>query len=263
MAYLAANLSMMFNEVPFLSRFERAAAQGFAGVEFLFPYAFAAEDIAAELARLDLTQALFNLAPGDWNAGERGLAALPGRERDFRASVDQALRYAERLNCTRLHVMAGIVAREAEREAMRQTYLNNLGYAASRFADFGITLLLEPINDRDMPGYLLNHQDEGHAVVAALARPNVKVQMDFYHAQIMDGDLWRRWQRGRDQIGHIQIAGVPERHEPDSGEVHYAWLFEQLDAAGYAGWIGCEYVPRGDTVAGLAWAAPWLSSARS
>ncbi|MCE3028137.1 2-oxo-tetronate isomerase [Salinicola sp. DM10] len=253
MPRFAANLSMMFNEVPFLERFARAAECGFTGVEFLFPYACEPADIADALERHGLTQVLFNLPPGDWEAGERGLAALPGREREFRASVDTALRYAEALGCTRLHAMAGLVVEGVSPQAMRETYLENLRVAARKLAEHGRTLLIEPINTRDMPGYFLNHQADGHALLAELGEPNVKVQMDFYHTQIMDGDIWKTYQRYRDGVGHIQIAGVPERHEPDTGEVNYPWLFAQLDAAGYAGWLGCEYRPRGGTEAGLGW----------
>ncbi|WP_110673971.1 2-oxo-tetronate isomerase [Salinicola sp. RZ23] len=257
MPRFAANLSMMFNEVPFLERFARAAECGFAGVEFLFPYACEPAAIAAELQRHGLTQVLFNLPPGEWEAGERGLAALPGREADFRASVDTALRYAEALGCTQLHAMAGLVAEGVSHQAMREVYLENLRFAARKLAEQGRTLLIEPINTRDMPGYFLNHQAEAHALLAELGEPNVKVQMDFYHTQIMDGDIWKTYQRYRDGVGHIQIAGVPERHEPDTGEVNYPWLFGQLDAAGYAGWLGCEYRPRGETAAGLGWLAAW------
>ena len=248
---------MMFNEVPFLERFARAAECGFAGVEFLFPYACEPAAIAAELQCHGLNQVLFNLPPGEWEAGERGLAALPGREADFRASVDTALRYAEALGCTQLHAMAGLVTEGVSHQAMREVYLENLRFAARKLAEQGRTLLIEPINTRDMPGYFLNHQAEAHALLAELGEPNVKVQMDFYHTQIMDGDIWKTYQRYRDGVGHIQIAGVPERHEPDTGEVNYPWLFGQLDAAGYAGWLGCEYRPRGETAAGLGWLAAW------
>ncbi|WP_251975749.1 2-oxo-tetronate isomerase [Salinicola avicenniae] len=257
MPRFAANLSMLFNEVPFLERFGHAAEQGFHGVEFLFPYDFEPEAIATELKRHGLEQVLFNLPPGDWAAGERGLAALPGREAAFRDSVDLALRYADTLDCPRLHAMAGVVPPNVSRETLKAVYLENLRYAARKLADQGRTLLIEPINSRDMPGYFLNHQAEGHAIVAELDEPNVLVQMDFYHAQIMDGDLWQRYEQGSDRIGHIQIAGVPERHEPDSGEVNYAWLLAELDRTGYEGWVGCEYRPRGDTASGLGWRRAW------
>ncbi|WP_110707456.1 2-oxo-tetronate isomerase [Salinicola sp. CR57] len=261
MPRFAANLSMMFNEVPFMERFAKAAANGFAGVEFLFPYDFEPDAIAAELKRHGLEQVLFNLPPGDWAAGERGLAALPGREAEFRESVDTAIRYAKALNCPRLHAMAGLVpeaatddvSRETFITAAREIYLENLRFAARKLAEHNLTLLIEPINTRDMPGYFLNHQADGHAILEELNEPNVKVQMDFYHTQIMDGDIWRTYQRYRDGVGHIQIAGVPERHEPDTGEVNYPWLFVQLDENGYDGWLGCEYRPRRETETGLAW----------
>ncbi|RKQ97037.1 hydroxypyruvate isomerase [Kushneria sinocarnis] len=259
MPRFAANLSLMFNEVPFMERFARAAGQGFRGVEYLFPYAFEARDIAAELERHRLQQVLFNLPPGDWEAGERGIAALPGREAEFRASVDTALHYAEILQCRQLHVMAGVVPAPDRWETMHHCWLENLAWAAPRFERAGITLLIEAINNRDMPGYLITHQQQARDAVKTLGAPNVRMQMDLYHTQIMEGDLWRTWQRHREQTGHLQAAGVPGRHEPDSGEVDYAWLFEQLDRAGYAGWIGCEYKPRGDTAAGLGWFERWRS----
>ncbi|KEZ78170.1 hydroxypyruvate isomerase [Salinisphaera hydrothermalis C41B8] len=257
MPRFAANLSLMFNEVEFMARFERAAHAGFAGVEFLFPYAWAADDIAGALEAHRLTQVLFNAPPGDWDGGERGLAALPGREAEFRAGLDDVLRYAERLDCRRVHVMAGNVADLAAAEAMHATYLDNLAHAADRFAAYGITALIEPINSRDMPHYFLTRQAAAHEIVAEVGADNIAVQMDFYHAQIMDGDIWTTFRAGRDNIGHIQIAGVPERNEPDDGELNYPWLFERLDAAGYNGWVGCEYIPRDDTESGLGWFAPW------
>ncbi|MFC0339124.1 hydroxypyruvate isomerase [Kushneria avicenniae] len=257
MPRFAANLTTMFNEVDFMQRFEQAAGQGFEAVEYLFPYAFEAEDIARELKRHDLKQVLFNLPAGDWAAGERGLAALPGREQEFRDSVETAIRYARTLNCSRLHAMAGVASEGADIAAMHNTYLNNIRFAAHRLADEGITLLLEPINSRDMPGYFINHQHEAHEIIETLGEPNVRVQMDFYHTQIMDGDLWEIFRGYREGVGHIQIAGVPERHEPDTGEINYCWLFEQLDRAGFEGWLGCEYKPRGETTAGLGWFRPW------
>lgn len=262
MPRFAANLSLMFNEVDFMARFGAAGEAGFTGVEYLFPYAFAPETIAAELQRLGLSQVLFNLPPGDWAAGERGIAALPGREAEFRQSVDTALRYAEATGCQRLHVMAGNVTDPADRPAIEQTYRENLRYAARLLADAGVTLLIEPINTRDMPAYFLNHQSVAHALVAELGEPNIAVQMDFYHAQIMGGDLWTTFDAYRDNVGHIQIASVPDRHEPGTGEVNYSWLFDQLDASHYSGWIGCEYTPRGDTQAGLEWFAPYAKQNR-
>jgi hydroxypyruvate isomerase len=257
MPRFAANLSLMFNEVPFIERFAAAAAAGFEGVEYLFPYDFDASELAGELQRFGLDQTLFNLPPGDWAAGERGLAALPGREAEFRDSVDRALEYARVLGCQRVHAMAGVVPDGAPYEAMRQTYIDNLRHAARKLAEHGVQLLVEPINTRDMPGYFLNHQAAGHAIAEAVGEANVAVQMDFYHAQIMDGDVWMTYQRYRNGIDYIQIAGVPERHEPDTGELNYPWLFDQLDADGYGGWVGCEYRPRTTTVAGLDWFDTW------
>ncbi|WP_294640752.1 2-oxo-tetronate isomerase [uncultured Aureimonas sp.] len=256
MPSFAANLTMMFNEVPFLDRFAEAARAGFAGVEFLFPYEWEAQAIAERLRANALTQALFNMPPGDWAAGERGIACLPGREAEFTEGVETAVRYARALGCERIHAMAGLQPAGTERGRSLDLYRRNIAAAARRLADDGLTLVIEPINTRDMPGYLLNHQREAHALVAEIGAANLKVQMDFYHAQIMDGDLWRLFEAHSETVGHIQIASVPDRHEPDEGEVNYPWLFERLDAAGYDGWVGCEYRPRGDTRAGLGWFTP-------
>jgi len=261
MPHFAANLSLMYGEHAFLDRFAAAAADGFDAVEFLFPYEHAPEDIAAALRRHGLTQALFNLPPGDMAAGERGLAALPGREEEFAASLERALPYAQATGCRRLHVMAGIAAAGADRAAMRAAYVANLRRAAARVAPLGLTLLIEPINTRDMPGYFLNLQAEAHAVVAEVGATNLAVQMDLYHCQIMEGDLaakLRAYVGGAgSRVGHLQIAGVPDRHEPDGGEVHYPFLFDLLDTLGYGGFVGCEYRPRNGTSAGLGWLRRW------
>ncbi|GAB3466737.1 2-oxo-tetronate isomerase [Azotobacter salinestris] len=257
MPRFAANLSMLFNDAPFLDRFARAAAAGFRGVEFLFPYDYPAEQIAEQLDRHGLNQVLFNMPPGDFAAGERGLAALPGRAAEFREGVDRAIDYARALGCTRLHVMAGLVANEEMRPRMRAQYLENLRYAARRLQEHDLTLLIEPINSRSIPGYFINRQAEGHAILAELGEPNLKVQMDFFHAQIMEGDLATTYRRFQAGVGHVQIAGVPDRHEPDTGEVNYPYLYQLLDDCGYDGWIGCEYSPRGLTEAGLGWYSRW------
>jgi hydroxypyruvate isomerase len=257
MPRLAANLSMMFQEVPFLERFAAAAECGFTGVEFLFPYDFPAEEIAARLERHRLTQALFNLPPGDWAAGERGMAAVPGRERDFMASLERALDYARATKCQRLHVMAGNWPTERERSEGRAVYVANLKRAAERAAQQGVTLLIEPLNTRDMPLYFLNTTGEAMAVIEAVGRDNLRLQLDLYHCQIMEGDLAMHVRRLAGRYAHVQIAGVPERHEPDRGEVNYAYLLELLDEVGYAGWVGCEYRPVAGTRAGLAWARRW------
>lgn len=257
MPLFAANLSMMFNDAPFLDRFGRAAKAGFKGVEYLFPYEFAPAELAGRLAEHGLSQVLFNLPPGDFAAGERGIAALPGREAEFRESVDRAIEYAHALGCPKLHAMAGLVSDESQRPRMREVYLENLRYAARRLAEHQLTLLIEPINTRSIPGYFINRQTEGHAILAELGEPNLRVQLDLFHAQIMEGDLIAGFQRFQAGVGHIQIAGVPDRHEPDLGEVNYPYLFKLLDEAGYDGWIGCEYNPRGLTEDGLGWFAPW------
>ena len=255
MPRFAANLSMMYTELPFLQRFGAAAKDGFRGVEFLFPYAFEAEAIAAELQRHGLEQVLFNSWPGDFEAGERGLASLPGREAEFLDGVDRALAYARALGCPRVHAMGGLIPAGTDRAQRRAIYLRNLREAARRCADAGVTLLVEPINTRDIPGYFLNTQAEAHAVLAEVDAPNLKVQMDLYHCQIVEGDLAMKIRQflptGR--VGHFQIAGVPRRHEPDLGEVHYPYLFALIDELGYDGWIGCEYRPRAGTSEGLGW----------
>ncbi len=257
MPKLAANLSMMFQETPFLDRFEAAEECGFAGVEFLFPYDFPAEEIAERLEKRRLTQALFNLPPGDWAKGERGMAALPGREDEFMAGLELALAYARSTMCQRLHVMAGNWPSDRDRREGRQTYVANLKRAAERAAQQGVTLLIEPINVRDMPGYFLNTTGDAMEVIAAVGADNLKLQLDLYHCQITEGDLAMHIRRLAGAYAHVQIAGVPERHEPDSGEVNYDYLLELLDQVGYGGWVGCEYRPAGDTRAGLGWTRRW------
>ena len=260
MPRFAANLSMMYGEHGFLDRFAAAAADGFDAVEYLFPYAFDRAELAARLRDHGLTQALFNAPPGDFDRGERGLACLPRRQDEFRRGfVEQALPYAQALGCTRVHVMAGLAPASADRAALRAQYEANLAWAAEQAAGIGVDVLIEPINTRDIPGYFLNRQDKAHRIVETLGAPNLKVQMDLYHCQIVEGDLamkLREYLPGGG-VGHLQIAGVPERHEPDSGELNYPYLFEQIDALGYAGFVGCEYRPRAGTSAGLGWLRKW------
>ncbi len=253
MPRFAANLSMMYTEVPFLERFGACARDGFKAVEFLFPYAFPAQAIAEQLRQHGLQQVLFNMPPGDFEGGERGLASLPGREADFRAGVEQAIEYARALECPRVHLMAGLVPDPAQRPERRARYVQSVRHAATRFAEYGLDVLLEPINTRDIPGYLLNTQADAHAVVAEVGLPNVKVQMDLYHCQIVEGDVAMKIRKYLAGVGHIQIAGVPDRHEPDVGEVNFPYLFRLLDELGYDGWIGCEYRPKAGTSAGLGW----------
>lgn len=261
MPRFAANLSMMYTELPFLDRFAAAAADGFEAVEYLFPYEHAPQAVADRLKAHGLIQVLFNLPPGDWAAGERGMACQPGREVEFAQSVQGALPYARATGCRQLHAMAGLLPSGVSPEQARQTYVLNLRAAAGVLAAEGITLLIEPINTRDMPGYFLNWQQQAHDVVAEVGASNLKVQMDLYHCQVMEGDLTRRLERHFTGVGHIQIAGVPDRHEPDEGEVSFVHLFKRLDALGYDGWIGCEYRPAGATSAGLSWAHPYLRRA--
>lgn len=257
MSRFAANLSMLFTELPFAQRFAAAAAAGFEGVEFLFPYEHAPREVAGWLQESKLVNVLFNLPPGNWAGGERGLAALPGREAEFREGVARAIDYALALGTPRLHMMAGLLPAGADPALHRATYLANLRYAAGQLGRHGIELMIEPINGRDMPGYFLVTQQQAHGLRLECGEPNVKVQMDFYHAQIVEGDLASTFKQHLAGIGHVQIAGVPGRHEPDVGEINYPYLFGLLDELGYKGWVGCEYRPRGDTVAGLGWFAPY------
>lgn len=259
MPRLAANLTMMYNEHAFLDRFQAAASDGFQGVEFLFPYDFAAADIRARLQDNGLTQALFNAPPGDWAAGERGIASLPGREDEFLRGLDQALGYAAQLGNRSLHVMAGLIRPDQDRAAHRAVYVRNLARAASVAASAGITVVIEPINTRDIPGFFLNRQDEAQAICAEVGAANLKVQFDCYHCQIVEGDIAVKLERDMAGIGHIQIAGVPDRHEPNLGELNYPYLFDRIDALGYAGWVGCEYRPKAGTRAGLGWAQAYLA----
>lgn len=265
MPRFAANLSMLYNDVDFLDRFAAAARDGFQAVEYLFPYAYPAQELATSLQANGLQQVLFNAPPGNWDAGERGLACLPGREDEFREGIAKAIEYAQALQCPRIHVMAGLVPQGADAATVRATYIANVRHAAEQAAPHGIQILLEPINGRDMPGFFLSRQDQAHALIAEIGAANARVQMDLYHCQIVEGDLAMKVRQylPTGNVGHFQIAGVPERHEPDVGEVNYTYLFKLLDQLGYDGWIGCEYRPaRGAaphaTSDGLGWLKPWL-----
>jgi 2-dehydrotetronate isomerase len=277
MPKFAANLSMMYVELPFLDRFEAAAKDGFKAVEYLFPYAYEAKELAARLKANGLQQVLFNLPPGGtdagsidaaWNAGTRGIACIPGREAELLAGAELALRYADALQCPRVHMMAGLLPAGKDRANVRQAYVNNARAASKLVASKQLDLLLEPINTRDIPGFFLNRQDHAHDLIAEIAQPNVKVQMDLYHCQIVEGDVAMKIRQylPTGNVGHFQIAGVPERQEPDVGEMNYPYLFNVIDSLGYTGWIGCEYKPRlggqpGGTSAGLGWLKPYLASA--
>ncbi|WP_029871346.1 2-oxo-tetronate isomerase [Rhizobium leguminosarum] len=258
MPVFAANLTMMFNEWAFLDRFDAAADAGFAAVEYLFPYEAAPETIAERLTRNNLQQALFNLPPGDWAAGERGIASLPGRFDALKADVERALDYAAATGVRRLHLMAGIADRHDEDAS--SSYRRSVTYAAERLAEKGIDLLLEPINGRNMPGYFLNDFAAAERLIVECGLPNLKLQFDIYHRQIIHGDVTIALRHLLPIAGHIQIASVPSRNEPDGEELNYPYLFGEIDRLGYDGFVGCEYIPRGHTLDGLGWFKPFARS---
>jgi len=265
MPRFAANLSTMYTEHAFLDRFGAAAADGFDAVEFMFAYEHSRAEIARRLADHGLRQVLFNAPPGDAVAGESGIACLSGRQDAFRRSIlEQALPYALALKCPRVHVMAGVMPAGTERPALRAVYVANLAWAAREAASVGVDLMIEPINKRDVPGYLLNRQDDAHEIVEEVGAPNLKVHMDLYHCQIVEGDLAMKLRNylPTQRVGHLQIAGVPDRHEPDLGELHYPYLFELIDALGWQGHVGCEYRPRAGTSAGLGWLRAYQHASR-
>jgi 2-dehydrotetronate isomerase len=252
MPRFAANLSWLYQEVPFLERFNAAAKSGFNAVEFLFPYSVPARRIAQKLSETSLATVLFNLPPGDFDRGDRGIAAIPGREKDFQASVQVALEYAQALQAPRLHVMAGITS-NLDSNCAKQTYLSNIQFVLEQTTSLDLMITLEPLNHYDVPGYFLSTLEQAASIVTELNHPRLKIQLDWYHVQIMGGDLMRRTEQFFPQVGHIQIAGVPGRNEPDLGEINVAPLFKLIDKLGYQGWIGCEYKPIGKTEDGLAW----------
>jgi hydroxypyruvate isomerase len=249
----AANLSMMFNEVPFLDRFEAARKAGFEAVEFLFPYEFPSAELKKRLDGNGLTQALFNMPPGDWAGGERGLACLPGRVQEFRDNVKKALDYATALDCKLVHCMAGIAPPGVPEVTVASVYAANLAWAAEQMHPAGVKVVIEPINGRDMPGFHLRTQEQGAAVVEAIGRDRLGLQFDVYHCQVTEGDVTKRMEALMPVIAHMQIADVPQRNEPGTGEIGWEYVFRRMDELGYRGWVGCEYRPKGDTVEGLAW----------
>jgi hydroxypyruvate isomerase len=248
-----ANLTMLFTEQPFLDRFEAAAKAGFTGVEYLFPYDFAVEELVQRLKAHGLTQVLHNLPAGDWAGGERGIAILPGREDEFRAGVDKAITYATALGCKQVNCLAGVAPAGVDRAALEETFIANLRYAAGRLKEAGIKLLIEAINPIDIPGFFLNTTAQALDIIARTGSDNLFVQYDIYHMQITEGDLARTMERNLAMIPHIQLADNPGRHEPGTGEINYPFLFAHLDRIGYAGWIGAEYKPKAGTEAGLGW----------
>lgn len=258
MPKFAANLTMLFTELPFVERFQAAAEAGFKGVEYLFPYDFPAAVLAAELKKHGLTQVLHNLPAGDWAGGERGIAVLPERVEEFRAGVDRAIEYATALGCKQVNCLAGIVPAGACQNMARQTFVDNLRFAADKLKAAGIRLLIEPINTYDIPGFFLSRTAQALEIIDEVGSDNLFVQYDIYHAQRMEGELGNTIARNLPRFAHIQLADNPGRNEPGTGEINYPWLFAHIDLLGYTGWIGCEYKPAATTEAGLGWAAPYL-----
>lgn len=253
MPRFAANLTMLFNEVPFLERFALAKTGGFKAVEFLFPYAFNIQDIQSALDRNALKLVLHNLPAGDWDAGERGIACLPDRVAEFRSGVAKAIDYACALGVPQLNCLAGKVTEGVDPKKLHDTFVDNLQYAASEFKKVSLKLLIEPINTFDIPGFYLSRTEQGIAILDAVGADNAFLQYDIYHAQRMEGELGNTIQKYFNRIGHIQLADNPGRHEPGTGEIHYAYLFDLLESLGYGGYIGCEYKPLKTTEAGLGW----------
>lgn len=259
MPKLAANLTMLFGEVDFLDRFKAAADAGFRGVEFLFPYPYEAQALKGLLQAHGLTQVLHNLPAGDWAAGERGIACLPDRVDEFEAGVAKAIDYATTLRCSRVNCLAGILPKTVDADAARETFVRNLQYAAPRFQAAGIKLLIEPINTRDMPGFFLSTTRQALDIIKDVASDNLWVQYDIYHMQIMGEDVAATIEKHLSRIAHMQLADVPGRHEPGTGDIDFGALLAHIDRIGYTGWIGCEYIPKGKTVDGLGWTAPYLA----
>ena len=258
MPNFAANLTMLYNEVDFLDRFAAAAKDGFAGVEFLFPYAYPKDELAARLKEHKLTQALHNLPAGDWAGGERGIACHPDRVEEFRAGVAKGIEYATALGCKQLNCLAGKAPEGVPEAELRRTFVGNLRYAAPELAKAGIKLLAEPVNIRDIPGFYLNKSAQAISIMDEVGSDNLYLQYDFYHTQIMEGDLTTTFRRLKNRIAHVQIADNPDRNEPGTGEINYPFLFDHIDRIGYTGWIGCEYKPRSTTDAGLGWVKAYL-----
>lgn len=255
MPRFAANLTMLFTEVPFLDRFAEAARHGFTAVEFLFPYPYAAEELKARLDAHGLSLVLHNLPAGDWDAGERGIAVLPGREEEFRAGVARAVTYATALGTPRVNCLVGKTPTGVPAEAVHRTLVANVRHAAEVLGAAGITLLVEAVNDKDIPGFHLTRTAQVLALLDEVGHPNVQVQYDVYHAQRMEGELAATLERHLPRIAHVQVADTPGRHEPGTGEINFDFLFAHLDAIGYTGHVGCEYKPATTTAAGLGWLA--------
>jgi len=261
MPKFAANLSMLFTELDFLARFAAAARCGFTGVEFLFPYAYPKDQLAEALRRHGLTQVLHNLPAGDWERGERGIACYPNRTGEFQEGVGRAIDYARALGCRQINCLAGIAPASIPHERTHETFIANLKYAAPRLDEHGIKLLIEPINTRDMPGFFLVTSAQALDIMKEANESNLYLQYDVYHLQMMEGNLADTIGKNLARIAHIQVADVPGRHEPGTGEINYKFLFQHLDAIGYQGWVGCEYKPLAKTEDGLGWLAPYEHAA--
>lgn len=259
MLQFSANLTMLFNEVPFLDRFEKAAAAGFKGVEFLFPYEWGKDALAEKLDKYQLQQILFNLPAGDWAKGERGIACLPERMDEFKNGVALAIEYAKELRCPQLNCLAGIKPVNVPEAKLRQTLINNLRFAASTLEKANLRLLVEPVNNIDMPGFYLTHTRQALDLMQEINHPNIWLQYDIYHMQVMEGNLTRSILDNLARIRHIQLADNPGRHEPGTGEINFTNLLKFIDEAGYEGWIGCEYKPANNTQNGLGWLKHFLT----
>ena len=253
-----ANLTMLYNEIEFLDRFAAAKKTGFQGVEYLFPYDFDMHQLVDLLQTHGLVQVLHNLPAGDWGGGERGIACLPDRIGEFQDGVGQAVEYAAALGCRQVNCLAGIAPSGTDEDVLKQTFVDNLRFAAEQLSHAGIRLLIEMINTRDIPGFYLKHTRQALDIVDAVGSDNLMLQYDIYHMQIMEGDLAPTIQSHLDRIAHLQLADNPGRHEPGTGEINYPFLFDFIDKAGYTGWIGCEYKPATTTAAGLGWVRPYL-----
>ncbi len=258
MPRFAANLTMLYNEMDFMDRFEAAAGDGFKGVEYLFPYDYDKGQLAERLSVNGLVQVLHNLPAGDWSAGERGIACLPDRVNEFQDGVGRAIEYASTLGCPQVNCLAGLAPEGADPDKLQQTLVGNLKFAADKLAGAGIRLLIEPINTRDIPGFYLNRTQQANAILDAVGSDNLAIQYDIYHMQIMEGDLAPTMERNLARIAHLQLADTPGRHEPGTGEINYPFLFGFIDQLGYEGWIGCEYKPLTTTADGLGWLKPYL-----
>ena len=258
MPKFSANLSFLYQDLPFLDRFAAAARDGFGALEYLGPYVEPKEKVAETLKASGLQQALFNVPSGDWAAGERGIACLPDRVQEFRDGISTALDYATALGCRQVNVISGLVPQSADLEVLEKVLVDNLKYAAGRCADAGIRLLIEPINLRDIPGFFLSTTAHAERILDKVGSDNLYIQYDFYHMQIMQGDLMATFSRLQDRIAHVQIADNPGRNEPGTGEINYGFILSELDRLGYRGWVGCEYKPKAGTSEGLGWMKPYL-----